>query len=415
MLPSEKKSNLLSLERLINAVQELSLAKDIECVMRIVRSVAREITGADGATFVLRDGDQCFYADEDAVSPLWKGSRFPMRKCISGWVMQNKKSVVIGNIYADDRIPADIYRPTFVKSMAMVPIRTTDPIGAIGNYWADYHIPTEEEVGLLQSLANVTAVSLENIQTRNMLEERVMERTKELVESLHRERELNETKNSFVSMASHEFRTPLSAILSSASLAGKYTGGDQQDKRDKHLERIKSSVRNLIDILNDFLSVDKLEEGKVEIDKGDIDLVEFMEDIVTELDGMKKNDQVIRYSHLGRKHVVTDKKIIRNVMLNLLSNAIKYSEKDVDLKSEVSNGKMRITVRDKGIGIPDDQQENVFGRFFRASNASAVQGTGLGLNIVRHYVSLLSGSITFTSKQDKGTTFIVEFPDEPLQ
>lgn len=402
------------MERLVTTVQKLSLAQDVESVMRIVRSVARELTGADGATFVLRDGNQCYYAEEDAVSPLWKGSRFPMENCVSGWVMANKKAVVIEDIYADDRIPADLYRRTFVKSMAMVPIRTLEPIGAIGNYWAEQHLPTEEEVTLLQSLANVTAVSIENIQTRNMLEERVMERTKELVESLHREKELNDTKNSFVSMASHEFRTPLSAILSSASLAGKYTGGDQQDKRDKHLERIKSSVRNLIDILNDFLSVDKLEEGKVEIDKGDIDLVEFIEDIITELDGMKKNGQVIRYTHQGRRHVVTDKKIIRNVMLNLLSNAIKYSEKDVDLKSEASNGKLRITVRDRGIGIPEDQQENVFGRFFRASNASAIQGTGLGLNIVKHYVSLLSGSIMFTSKQGDGTTFIAEFPDEPL-
>ena len=336
-----------------------------------------------------------------------------MRNCISGWVMQNRKAVVIPNIYADERIPADIYQPTFVKSMAMVPIRTIDPIGAIGNYWANHQSPTNEEVTLLQSLADITAVSLVNIQVRNMLEEKVLERTRDLVESLRREKQLNETKSFFVSMASHEFRTPLSAILSSASLAGKCTSGDQQDKRDKHLERIKSSVRNLIDILNDFLSVDKLEEGKVEINKGDVDLVEFLEDIVTELDGMKKNEQVIRYSHLGKRQVVTDKKIIRNVMLNLLSNAIKYSEKDVDLKSEVSKGGVRISVRDRGIGIPEEQQKNVFGRFFRATNASAIQGTGLGLNIVKHYVSLLKGSIMFTSTQGEGTTFVVELPAEP--
>jgi GAF domain-containing protein len=131
------------LELLVDVVQELSLTRTLDATMRIVRTVARRLTGADGATFVLRDGDQCHYAEEDAIAPLWKGRRFPMSACISGWVMLNREPAVIPDIYADARIPVAAYRPTFVKSLVMVPIRTIEPIGAIANYWAESRQSTE--------------------------------------------------------------------------------------------------------------------------------------------------------------------------------------------------------------------------------------------------------------------------------
>jgi diguanylate cyclase (GGDEF)-like protein len=168
------------MERLLPAVQELSLARDIEGVQRVVRSAARELTGADGATFVLRDGPNCFYADEDAISPLWKGRRFPLETCISGWSMLNRQPAVIPDIYEDARIPADAYRPTFVQSLVMVPIRTVDPVGAIGNYWAKKRQPSEEEVRLLQALADCTSIAIENIRNFSDLEQRVRDRTAEL-------------------------------------------------------------------------------------------------------------------------------------------------------------------------------------------------------------------------------------------
>ncbi|MBI3134662.1 MAG: GAF domain-containing sensor histidine kinase [Bacteroidetes bacterium] len=399
------------MKRLVDTVQELSLARDIESVMLIVRTVARELTGADGATFVLRDNGFCYYADEDAISPLWKGSRFPMETCISGWVMLNKKPVLIRDIYLDDRIPADAYRPTFVKSLAMVPIRTLAPIGAIGNYWADYHVPSEEEVALLQALADITAVSIENIEVRNTLEDKVRERTQELLDSLDREKELNTLKSAFVSMASHEFRTPLGTILSSTSLVEKYTETDQQDKREKHLTRIKSTVKDLVQLLDDFLSIDQLEHGKMETRQENFDLQHFLLNIVNDLDGIRKNRQVIHYTHLGEKEVQLDTKILRNVLFNLLSNAIKYSDKDIDLNATVQEGMITIRVTDQGIGIPEEQQKNMFSKFFRASNTFGIQGTGLGMNIVKHYVELLGGTIDFTSCENKGTTFTVLLPN----
>lgn len=168
---------VLGMERLMRAVQELSLARTLEQVQQIVRTTARDLAGSDGATFVLRDEDQCFYADEDAIEPLWKGSRFPLSACISGWAMLNKQSAIIEDIYADDRIPHEAYRPTFVKSLAMVPIRSLDPIGAIGNYWADGHLATEEEIKLLQALADATSIAMENIAVYGELERRVVDRT----------------------------------------------------------------------------------------------------------------------------------------------------------------------------------------------------------------------------------------------
>jgi diguanylate cyclase (GGDEF)-like protein len=168
------------MERLLIAVQELSLARGIDAVQRVVRTAAREMTGCDGATFVLRDGNQCWYVDEDAIGPLWKGRRFSLDRCVSGWAMLHREPAVIPDIYLDARVPHEAYRPTFVKSLVMVPIRALEPIGAIGNYWAEPHQPRPEEVHLLQALADSTSIAMENIALYTALEQRVLERTAEL-------------------------------------------------------------------------------------------------------------------------------------------------------------------------------------------------------------------------------------------
>lgn len=165
------------MERLLVAVQELSLARELVEVQRIVRTVGRELLGCDGATFVLRDGDLCHYVDEDAIGPLWKGKRFPMAICISGWVMNHRTPVAIPDIDVDPRIPIEAYRPTFVKSLAMVPIRTLDPIGAIGNYWASPRLTAPEEIRLLQGLADAASVAMENVRIHGEIERRVNDRT----------------------------------------------------------------------------------------------------------------------------------------------------------------------------------------------------------------------------------------------
>lgn len=182
-----------SMERLVQAVQELSLARALDDIQRIVRSSARELTGCQGATFVLRDGDCCYYADEDAIVPLWKGSRFPLETCVSGWAMLNRAAAVIPDIYQDPRVPHGIYRPTFIKSLVMVPIRKLDPIGAIGNYWAQPHQPSADEVRLLQALADSTSIAMENVRVHSELERRVQDRTAALEQANEEIRRLSVT------------------------------------------------------------------------------------------------------------------------------------------------------------------------------------------------------------------------------
>lgn len=161
------------IERLLQAVQELSLATRLAEVQAIVRTAARDLAACDGATFVLRDGDQCYYADEDAVEPLWKGRRFPMEACISGWTMLHCEHAVIPDIYLDDRIPHDAYRPTFVRSLVMTPIRTMAPIGAIGAYWSEPRDATVGEISLLRGLADATSLALEKVSIHVELEQEV--------------------------------------------------------------------------------------------------------------------------------------------------------------------------------------------------------------------------------------------------
>ncbi|OLP15881.1 diguanylate cyclase [Leptolyngbya sp. 'hensonii'] len=172
------------MEQLIEVIQALSLARTLEEITTIVRRAARELSGADGASFVLREGDQCFYVDEDAIAPLWKGQRFPLSICIGGHTMRDRKPIVIRDIYGDERIPFSAYQLTFIRSLAMVPIRTSNPMGAIGIYWATPYQATLEQVKLLQALADTTAVALENVQIYSELERRVRDRTAALEQEI---------------------------------------------------------------------------------------------------------------------------------------------------------------------------------------------------------------------------------------
>lgn len=247
------------------------------------------------------------------------------------------------------------------------------------------------------------------------LERKIEERTLELTHALEREKGLSEMKSRFVSMASHEFRTPLSAILSSVSLVDHYKASEHDDKRMKHIERIKSSVRNLTGILDGFLSLEKLEQGKVEVKSETFNLNEFVEDVIDEMEGIfKRKQQNINHVYNGPIEVHQDKKILRNVLLNLLSNAAKYSseEKEIQILVEEKENDISISIKDEGIGIPLEAQKDLFNKFFRANNAVNIQGTGLGLNIVKKYVELLDGQIFFTSKENEGSTFTVSFPRE---
>lgn len=234
---------------------------------------------------------------------------------------------------------------------------------------------------------------------------------KELATLLAKEKELNELKSRFVSMASHEFRTPLSTILSSSYLLQQYATTEDQPKREKHLDRILSAVHSLDDILEDLLSVGKIEEGKINV-KWDIqNLKELIESVVHQFVPIVNKGQKILYNHTGGELVNTDKSLIKHTVTNLLSNAVKFSPdySVIKIETNVTNDKWEIRISDQGLGIPLNEQKSLFDRFFRATNVSTIKGTGLGLHIVSKYVELLKGSISFESVENQGTTFIIQF------
>lgn len=242
---------------------------------------------------------------------------------------------------------------------------------------------------------------------------RALEDAKEEVSlSLIKEKELGQLKSRFVSMASHEFRTPLSSIQLSASLINKYASQSDKTSIDKHVNKIKNSVGNLTTILNDFLSLEKLEAGKVEPNFLEFDLVKLAEDIIEEMQFIAKQNQNIIYQHTGVNSMVyLDQNLLKNCIFNLISNAIKYSGENtfIEFNTEVTDGNCTITVKDNGIGIPELEQKQLFEPFFRANNTGNIPGTGLGLNIVARYTDLMKGRLHYESELHKGTIFKIIF------
>lgn len=272
---------------------------------------------------------------------------------------------------------------------------------------------TYELENVVNQLLKTNKSLKQQIAERKKVEAKLKEREEELQVSLEKEKELGELKSRFVSMASHEFRTPLATVLSSAVLLSRYKETEQQDKRDRHIHRIKNSVNHLTAILNDFLSLGRLEEGKLQIQAQYIDPADICSSTIEELMGLLKEGQDIQFEVKGQAcKTLLDKKVLKNILFNLLSNAIKYSEQNVDLSIEFKGNSFEIRVKDYGMGIPESDQKHLFSRFFRASNVTNIQGTGLGLNIVKRYVELLEGNIDFQSEVDHGTEFIIDIPYE---
>ncbi len=288
--------------------------------------------------------------------------------------------------------------------------------------------------GIIHDISDLKSAEASLKQLTEDLEEKVEERTDELEKAvnsllstnkqleerenqlnaaLSKEKELNELKSRFVSMASHEFRTPLSSIMSSASLIGKYVEKGEVEKSSKHIERIKSSVNNLTGILNDFLSLSKIEEGKVIVNKENINLRNLCNTILSDVQSMLKRNKKIIHNGVEDIVIYTDPRVLKNILFNLISNAIKYTNKEksiIELTAKAMGSDLVIEVSDNGLGIPDKEQKHLFDRFFRASNVETIQGTGLGLNIVLRYVKLLDGDINYQSIENEGTTFQVTIP-----
>ncbi len=400
------------MERLVGVVQALSFARDLNAIMEIVREAARSLTGADGATFVLRDGDKCHYADESAISPLWKGQRFPMSACISGWVMLNARSAVIPDIYRDPRIPTDAYRPTFVKSLAMVPIRREAPIGAIGNYWATLREPTDEEVAILQSLADTTSVAIENAQLYEHLQHHIQE-VLELNRTLSKQ---NEELERFAYICSHDMHEPVRMVNTYSLLLDETNAKHLDEKGEKYLTFIRQNAKRLREMIEQILSFSRIGREDVEFDT--VDSNQIVADIIDEFKptiaqtGAEISCQtlpVLRTSPL----------LLQTLFRNLIDNALKFRapgrKPQIHLEAvRVSKGgkeSWQFFVHDNGIGIQAELRDRVFTIFQRIHRKEDYPGSAIGLSICKKFIELVGGWIDFESAPGEGTTFHFTLPE----
>ena len=399
------RAQLSATERLVQVAQELSLARELRDIMSVVREAARELTGADGATFVLRDGDQCFYAEENAISPLWKGRRFPIQNCISGWTMLHRKPVVIEDIYSDPRIPQDAYRPTFVKSLAMVPIRTSAPVGAIGNYWAQPHRASEGEVKLLSALGDLTSVALENVQLYGQLQQRVREAGDAV-----------RAREEFISIAAHELRTPLTALLLQLQrlegLSRSPSGGNGDARVPESAGRAVASAQRLAALVDSLLDASQLSEESLQLKAEELDLVQVAREVLERL-ALVAQRAGCELLLLGAPSVRGrwDRLRVEQVLTHLLSNALAYGRgKPVRVTLEPAGEVAHVEVSDQGPGIPPEVAGRIFERFGRIGPIAQSGGLGLGLYLARKIVEAHGGNIRFESKPERGCTFIFELP-----
>ena len=414
------KRHELKLERLAqeqsglaDAARRLSMADSMQEITAVVSSAARSLAQADGATFVLLEGDKCHYVDEDAVSPLWKGERFAKSECISGWVIENKESAFVGNVYADPRIPIELYRDTFVQSLISVPVRPEAPLGAIGVYWAVKAEQQAKTVQLIQSLADLASVAMENVNLyeRLLRSNQMYKEQKELAEAA------NNAKSVFLANMSHEIRTPLTGMMGMTDLLLDNLNGEKNIEYVQHMRRAGEALRFIID---DILDLSKIEAGKMEMEPKAIHLGESIRQCLALYEPMareKELDWRVEFHSDLSTYVLVDEAKLHQVLRNLVSNAIKFTESgEVAVSAEYFNGTgegtLTISVQDTGIGIPQDRTHELFQEFTQLDSSyhKAHGGTGLGLAISKRLVGLMGGGIYLESETGKGTVFTMTIP-----
>jgi signal transduction histidine kinase len=386
-------------------MRDLSRARSRLAVADVVKACARKLVGADGATFVLRDGRQCFYLDEDAISPLWKGQRFPMDICVSGWAMEHAEQVVMPDIYQDARVPHDAYRPTFVKSLVMTPVRRADPVAAIGIYWADHHQATARECELLQNLADTTAVALENATVYEELERRVQQRTQQLQQA-------NLELESFSQTVAHDLRSPLNAIIGFAELLSERGPLLPDDSVQQFSSEIASAGRRMNSLIGVLLEFAR--DAAVEVVKTPVDVSSLAAEVTLRL-RMAGDYPSVTVEIAPDLTAIADASLLEVALTNLLGNALKYSAKVPAPRVELGmrrdpNGEQVYYVRDNGAGFEPAQSARLFTPFQRLHDRREFAGNGLGLATVARIVRRHGGRIWAEGHPGQGATFSFTLP-----
>lgn len=390
---------------LIAAVRDLSRARSYERVAEIVKVCARRLVDSDGATFVLRDGDMCFYLDEDAISPLWKGQRFPMSTCVGGWVMLHKEQCVIEDVFDDPRVPVAAYRPTFVRSLAVTPVRATEPIATIGTYWARHHRPSAWELSVLQDLADATAVAMENVEVYRELERRVQQRTESL-SAVNRELE------AFSYSVAHDLRNPLSAITGFAAVLEDHAGSASKEQLRMFAHEISAASTQMNALIESLLDLARC--AAAPLARTQVDVAALAEDILAQI--RTRRDQA--HESLPVELDVepgllahADPELLRVLLTNLLENAVKYSGKKPVVRIAIGRDGDAYFVRDQGAGFDPSQSARLFVPFQRLHSAREFKGTGVGLATCARVVHRHGGRIWAEGKPGEGATFYFTLPE----
>ena len=395
---------------LLDAVTDLASARDESSVCAIVRRAARALTGADGVSFVLREGNHCYYADEDAIAPLWKGRRFPLETCISGWAMLNRTFTVVPDIFSDDRIPQDVYRTTFVKSLAMVPVRREDPIGAIGAYWARQHTASADEVGVMQSLADAAALALRNVQLDTDLKTSLRQERQARAQA----EEASRLKDDFLALLSHELRTPLH-VINNWLWQLRQTQNPTAAMQARALAAIERNTALQSRLVDDLLDVSRAAAGKLSIDTKLVDLGALCATVVEASQPAAKDKGVtLALEKIDHPKIWGDADRLQQVLWNVVSNAIKFSDEGGRVTCNVVREGTRaiIEIQDKGAGVTAEFLPFMFDRFRQAEMGTTRRqgGLGLGLTIVREIMALHGGTASAESAGLKqGTKIRLEF------
>jgi signal transduction histidine kinase len=406
---TERKRFELRLHLLVEIIQQLARAQDVPSILAAVRSSARRLAAADGATFVLREGDRCHYVDEDSIAPLWKGSRFPLTACISGWSMLHDEAVAIADIGTDPRIPVEAYRSTFVKSLAMVPIRVgATSIGAIGNYWARTYTPTSEEMQLLQTLADATGIALQNVHYYTELEQRVRARTAEL-EAANRELE------AFSYSVSHDLRAPLRTVDGFSQAVLEDYGPHLPDDARRQLGLIRAGAQSMGALIDDLLAFARL--SRQPLQAREVNMNRLVADCRAEL-AAELAGRSVEFRIADLPDAVGDPALLKQVWLNLLANALKFSRRRspavIEVGSAQDQGIAVYHVRDNGTGFDMRYAPKLFGVFQRLHRAEDFEGTGVGLALVQRVVHRHGGRVWAEAAVDRGAAFYFTVRPPPL-
>jgi signal transduction histidine kinase/ActR/RegA family two-component response regulator len=400
---------------LIQSIQQLMTARRMSDIALIISKAARQLVNADGATFVLAQGDTVHYADEDAIGPLWKGQNFDARSCLSGLAIINKTQIVLEDIYADNRVAHYFYRATFVKGVMMTPVRKQDPIAAIGTYWQRKYKASQQEQDLMQVLADSAALAIETVTVLSNLDERLQDQTTELQEAREKTIELSQIKSTFISNISHDMRTPLSGLISVAELL---FDSPLDDEQRKLMEILHASAAGLLNLLNDVHDLTKIEAGRIQLENIPVNLMYLVQDAgrTMAVSAFAKSLALkVNLDYRLPELVLSDSLRLREIFSNLLSNAIKFTQDGEITISAVlvneteTNAVIKFEVSDTGIGMSDEQMKHLFIPFVQTDRPIS-QTTRLGLPITKRLVELMGGSISVRSNLNQGSIFSISIP-----